>query len=58
MKKLASRIEDLLDAGYTPEQLAKKLNVSLATVYRWKATPPKRPMRALVQALKELEKAS
>lgn len=58
MKKLANRIEALLDSGYSPEELAKKLNVSLATVYRWMASPPKRPLKALVEALKELEKAS
>lgn len=54
--KLSARIKKLLSHGLRPEELAVKLNVSLATVYRWKTDPPKRPMRALIEALTELEK--
>jgi transposase len=54
--KLSTRIKKLLSGGLRPEDLAVKLNVSLATIYRWKTDPPKRPMRSLIAALDELEK--
>jgi len=54
--KLAARIKKLLSNGLRPEELAVKLNVSLATIYRWKTAPPKRPMRSLMEALGELER--
>jgi len=54
--KLSTRIKRLLSDGLRPEDLAAKLNVSLATIYRWKTDPPKRPMRSLMEALTELER--
>ena len=54
--KLHSRIEKLL-RGMSPEELAVKLEVSVATIYRWKTRAVKRPMRTLMRKLDEVEGA-
>lgn len=53
---LSSRIERLLEK-MRPEELATRLKISVATIYRWKTSPPKRPLRAFLEALDELEKS-
>lgn len=53
---LSRRIVRLLRAGMRVERIAVALHASVATVYRWRACPPKRPMRALLDRLDEIEK--
>jgi len=55
-KPLEDRIEKLLASGLTVEELAVKLGASAATVYRWKSEGAKRPLRALMQRLEEIER--
>lgn len=52
--KLQGRIEKLL-RNMSPEELAYKLSVSVSTIYRWRTVAVKRPMRALMRKLDEVE---
>ena len=52
---ISRRISKLLEV-LSPVELAAALHVSQATVYRWKTTPPKRPMPLLLEALAKVEK--
>lgn len=54
-KTLPRRIQAVLDAGLSPEEAAHRIGISIATLYRWRQTEPKRPMRALIQNLEALE---
>jgi transcriptional regulator with XRE-family HTH domain len=56
MNKLAAQVKKILATGMSPEGLADKIGVSLATIYRWKIGKSK-PHKVFLEKLRQIEEA-
>jgi transposase len=54
MASISRRVQKLLASGISPEGLADRIGVSLATIYRWQKKSPSRTSMSTTRALDAL----